>query len=132
VTLMTLHSAKGLEFSDVFIVGLEEGIIPHARSLADAGADGGGAAAGYADPLAEERRLLYVGITRARQRLALSYCLSRRRNGAVETVLPSRYLDEIPAELLEVRETGASTLTAEESTELRKNFFTSMKDMLGD
>jgi DNA helicase II / ATP-dependent DNA helicase PcrA len=127
VTLMTLHGAKGLEFSDVFLVGLEEGIIPHARSLVTEDGD-----AGYADPLAEERRLLYVGITRARQRLALSYCLSRRRNGAADTVLPSRYLEEIPRELLEVRESGTTTLTPEESTELRQNFFSSMKTMLGE
>jgi DNA helicase II / ATP-dependent DNA helicase PcrA len=127
VTLMTLHSAKGLEFSDVFLVGLEEGILPHARSLV---ADDGDAS--YGDPLAEERRLLYVGITRAQQRLALSYCLSRRRNGTADTVLPSRYLEEIPKELLEVRDSGTTSLTAEESTELRHNFFSSMKAMLGD
>jgi superfamily I DNA/RNA helicase len=127
VTLMTLHSAKGLEFSDVFIVGLEEGILPHARSLVTE--DG---AEAYGDPLAEERRLLYVGITRACQRLGLSYCLSRRRNGAEDTVLPSRYLDEIPPELLEVRENGATSLSVEESGELRKNFFSSMRDMLAE
>jgi superfamily I DNA/RNA helicase len=127
VTLMTLHSAKGLEFSDVFIVGLEEGIVPHARSLV---AEDGGSIAG--DPLAEERRLLYVGITRACQRLSLSYCLSRRRNGATDTVLPSRYLDEIPSDLVEVRQNGATSLSVEESGELRKNFFSSMKDMLAE
>ncbi|HSJ05748.1 MAG TPA: UvrD-helicase domain-containing protein [Longimicrobiales bacterium] len=127
VTLMTLHSAKGLEFSDVFIVGLEEGILPHARSLAESGEAGG-----YADPLAEERRLLYVGLTRAQQRLALSYCLSRKRGGSVETVLPSRYLEEIPPDLLEVRDGGTSTLTEEESTGLREGFFSRMKEMLAD
>jgi len=127
VTLMTMHSAKGLEFSDVFIVGLEEGILPHARSLAMEGED-----PGYGDPLAEERRLLYVGITRARQRLTLSYCLNRRRGGSALTTLPSRYLEEIPAALIEARSTGATTLTAEESTELRKNFFSSMKDLLAE
>ncbi|CAN5631734.1 UvrD-helicase domain-containing protein [soil metagenome] len=126
VTLMTLHSAKGLEFSDVFIVGLEEGILPHARSLV------GDGDAGYADPLAEERRLLYVGITRARQRLSLSHCLSRRRNGTADTVLPSRYLDEIPTELVEIRDSGATSLTVEESTELRQTFFSQMKDMLAE
>jgi superfamily I DNA/RNA helicase len=127
VTLMTMHSAKGLEFSDVFIVGLEEGILPHARSLASEGA-----ADDYTDPLAEERRLLYVGITRARQRLSLSYCLNRRRNGSAGTVLPSRYLEEIPAALLEVRHSGATSLSAEESTELRQNFFANMKDLLAE
>jgi superfamily I DNA/RNA helicase len=126
VTLMTMHAAKGLEFSDVFIVGLEEGLIPHARSLVD---DGEGT--GYSDPLAEERRLLYVGITRARQRLTLSYCLNRRRGGNAVTCLPSRYLEEIPEDLIEVRDTG-TTLTPEESVNLRQNFFASMKDLLHD
>jgi DNA helicase II / ATP-dependent DNA helicase PcrA len=127
VTLMTLHSAKGLEFSDVFIVGLEEGLLPHARSLAESEEAGG-----YADPLAEERRLLYVGLTRAQQRLALSYCLGRKRGGSVETVLPSRYLEEIPPDLLMVRDRAASTLTEEESTGLREGFFSRMKEMLAD
>ncbi|MGH7448790.1 MAG: ATP-dependent helicase [Longimicrobiales bacterium] len=125
VTLMTMHSAKGLEFSDVFIVGLEEGILPHARSLAGEGTDE------YGDPLSEERRLLYVGMTRAKQRLGLSWCLNRRRGGTAMTVLPSRYLEEIPAALIEVRDT-ATTLTPEESTSLRTNFFASMKDMLAE
>jgi ATP-dependent DNA helicase Rep/DNA helicase-2/ATP-dependent DNA helicase PcrA len=125
VTLMTLHSAKGLEFSDVFIVGLEEGILPHARSLA------GEETGAHADPLAEERRLLYVGITRARHRLGLSYCTSRRRGGAVVATLPSRYLEEIPAELIEVRDT-VTTLTPEESASLRTNFFSTMKEMLAE
>jgi superfamily I DNA/RNA helicase len=125
VTLMTMHSAKGLEFSDVFIVGLEEGILPHARSLT------GENAGEYGDPLAEERRLFYVGMTRAKQRLGLSCCRSRRRGGSAMTILPSRYLDEIPAELVEVRDT-ATTLTPEESTSLRTNFFASMKDMLAE
>ncbi|HEX6133445.1 MAG TPA: UvrD-helicase domain-containing protein [Longimicrobiales bacterium] len=125
VTLMTLHSAKGLEFSDVFIVGLEEGILPHARSLAAEEVDGHG------DPLSEERRLLYVGITRAKQRLGLSFCLNRRRGGSAVTVLPSRYLEQIPPDLVEVRE-GATSLTPEESTELRQNFFESMREMLAE
>lgn len=128
VTLMTMHSAKGLEFSDVFIVGLEEGILPHARSLGTTDAE----ADSYADPLSEERRLLYVGITRARQRLGLSYCLNRRRNGSAETCLPSRYLEEIPADLIEVRENGTTSLSAEESVELRQNFFSSMRSLLAE
>jgi DNA helicase II / ATP-dependent DNA helicase PcrA len=126
VTLMTLHSAKGLEFSEVFMAGLEEGILPHTRSL-NAADDG----SGYADPLSEERRLMYVGITRARHRLTLSYCLARRRNGNTDTVLPSRYLAEIPEDLIETRERG-TTLTAEESTELRSSFFSDMRSLLAD
>jgi superfamily I DNA/RNA helicase len=125
VTLMTMHSAKGLEFSDVFIVGLEEGILPHARSI------DGPPGETYGDPLSEERRLLYVAITRARQRLGLSYCLNRRRNGSQLVVLPSRYLEEIPQELIEVRTSG-TTLSPEESASLRTGFFTSMKEMLAE
>src|SRR5690606_23550164 len=127
IALMTLHSAKGLEFDDVFIVGLEEEILPHARSI-EAAADP--EAAGNGDPLAEERRLRYVGITRARSRLALSLCRARRRNGELVPRLPSRYLDDIPADLLNVR-SAETRLTPEESVELRKNFFAQMRAMLG-
>ncbi len=128
VTLMTLHSAKGLEFSDVFLVGLEEGILPHARSLAEAGDPD---APGAADALAEERRLLYVGITRAQQRLTLSLCRARRRGGDTVEVLPSRYLNEIPEELLN-RKSSGSILSEEESADLRENFFSRMKEMLAE
>ena len=124
VALMTLHSAKGLEFSDVFLVGLEEGILPHARSI-EAASDVDGAAAG--DPLAEERRLLYVGITRARKRLTLSLCKQRGRNP--QPTVPSRYLQAIPEELLEVKAADAQR-TPEESQELRSSFFAQMKEML--
>jgi superfamily I DNA/RNA helicase len=119
VGLMTLHSAKGLEFSDVFIVGLEEGILPHARSIESASGD----------PLAEERRLLYVGITRARQRLTLSCCKARRRVGGAVECLPSRYLKEIPPELLQVH-AAAPERAPEESERIKKNFFDQMKQML--
>jgi superfamily I DNA/RNA helicase len=118
VALMTMHSAKGLEFSDVFIVGLEEGILPHARSIE----------AGGGDPLAEERRLLYVGITRARNRLTLSCCRARKRAGSIVEALPSRYLKDIPADLLEVRG-GETPRPPEESASLRKNFFDQMREM---
>ncbi|HEX7049167.1 MAG TPA: UvrD-helicase domain-containing protein [Longimicrobiales bacterium] len=125
VALMTLHSAKGLEFSDVFIVGLEEGILPHARSLADAEAE-----TPRGDPLAEERRLFYVGITRARRRLTLSLCRARRKGGELVPSLPSRFLEEIPAELLNVK-TAETLLSPEESADLRENFFDRMRQMLG-
>jgi len=124
VTLMTLHSAKGLEFSDVFLIGLEEGLLPHARSLED---HESGRSAGALD---EERRLLYVGITRAQRRLTLSYCRARRRGGESADVLPSRYLEDIPAELLNLKTSGEA-LPPEESEALRENFFAQMKDMLG-
>jgi len=84
VTLMTLHSAKGLEFPVVFLVGMEEGLFPHARALEDPG------------QLEEERRLCYVGMTRAQDRLFLTYATSRRRfGGPPEPTLPSRFIDEI-------------------------------------
>ncbi|HUG42083.1 MAG TPA: UvrD-helicase domain-containing protein [Longimicrobiales bacterium] len=128
VVLMTLHSAKGLEFDEVFLVGLEEGIIPHSRSLVDESA---GAVGGAADPLAEERRLLYVGLTRARRRVTLSRCVKRKRGGESIESLPSRYLDEIPDELLAVK-TAEQILSAEESAELKRNFFRDMKELLSD
>ncbi|MGH8043544.1 MAG: 3'-5' exonuclease, partial [Stenotrophomonas sp.] len=92
VQLMTLHSAKGLEFPLVFLAGMEDGLFPSARSLEESGR------------LEEERRLAYVGITRARQKLVLSYAESRRIHGQENYNVPSRFLREIPRELLnEVR-----------------------------
>ncbi|HZW17178.1 MAG TPA: DNA helicase II [Luteimonas sp.] len=92
VQLMTLHSAKGLEFPLVFLAGMEEGLFPNARSVEESGR------------LEEERRLAYVGITRARQKLVLSYAESRRLHGQDMYGVPSRFLREIPAALLnEVR-----------------------------
>jgi DNA helicase II / ATP-dependent DNA helicase PcrA len=124
VTLMTLHSAKGLEFTDVHLVGLEEGILPHARSLPE------GEENFVADPIAEERRLLYVGITRAKRRLVLSSCRNRRRNRQQAPTLPSRFLDEIPEGLVDVHTDQAVVLSAEESADLRDNFFARMRTML--
>src|SRR5688500_6258873 len=92
VTLMTLHNAKGLEFPIVFIVGIEEGVFPHIRSL------------GEPDQLEEERRLCYVGITRARERLYLLNAWSRSLWGGVNYNPPSRFLNEIPGELVAMSE----------------------------
>ncbi|MBD3784718.1 MAG: DNA helicase PcrA [Micrococcales bacterium] len=89
VTLMTLHTAKGLEFPVVFLTGMEDGTFPHLRSLGDA------------KELEEERRLAYVGITRARERLHLSRAAVRSAWGAPQYNPPSRFLDEIPGELVE-------------------------------
>ena len=89
VTLMTLHSAKGLEFPVVFLTGLEDGIFPHMRSLGDP------------EALEEERRLCYVGITRARERLYLCHAWCRQLFGATDYYPPSRFLAEIPEELVE-------------------------------
>ena len=88
VTLMTLHTAKGLEFPVVFLTGLEDGVFPHLRSLSDR------------QELEEERRLAYVGITRARRRLYLSRAVTRSAWGQPQYNPPSRFLDELPAELI--------------------------------
>ncbi len=128
VALMTLHSAKGLEFNDVFIVGLEEEILPHSRSLADA--ESADSLRASSDPLAEERRLFYVGITRARKRLTLSLCQARGKGSAPAPVLPSRFLADIPRDLLQVKSVE-TILSPEESAELKKNFFANMREMLG-
>jgi DNA helicase-2/ATP-dependent DNA helicase PcrA len=88
-TLLTLHAAKGLEFPVVFITGLEDGTLPHSRSFEDP------------EAMAEERRLLYVGITRAKDRLFLLHSLNRTTYGYSEPAEPSRYLEDIPAELLD-------------------------------
>lgn len=89
VTLLTLHSAKGLEFPVVFIVGLEEGLLPHSRSLE------------APEEMAEERRLMYVGLTRAEARLFLTYAFVRTRYGETEVAIPSRFLEDIPLELVD-------------------------------
>jgi DNA helicase-2/ATP-dependent DNA helicase PcrA len=96
VTLMTLHNAKGLEYDVVFIIGCEEGLFPHSRSLEEGN-------------LEEERRLCYVGITRARQKLYLSCARSRRIFGGHGYALPSRFLGEVPEELVERYATAPST-----------------------
>jgi superfamily I DNA/RNA helicase len=88
VTLITMHSCKGLEFPRVYIVGLEEGLLPHARSAAEGTLD-------------EERRLFYVAVTRAMQSLTLSHCAGRMRYGQLMPCHPSRFLKELPPELVE-------------------------------
>ena len=96
VQMMTMHSAKGLEFPLVFMAGMEEGLFPTSRSVNEGGR------------LEEERRLAYVGITRAMRQLYLTYAETRRMNGMQSHNWPSRFLDEVPAECLEeVRMGGA-------------------------
>ncbi len=89
VTLLTLHAAKGLEYPAVFITGLEEGMLPHSRSIEDS-----------PQAVAEERRLFYVGMTRAQERLYLSYAFRRNWYGNNEPSAPSRFLDDVPAAAL--------------------------------
>ncbi len=92
VSLMTLHTAKGLEFEAVFLTGVEEGLLPHQMSAGEPGGP------------AEERRLFYVGITRARRRLYLSLAMTRAQFGDVSVAMPSRYLQEIPVDLIDWRQ----------------------------
>lgn len=96
VTLMTVHTAKGLEFPVVFVTGMEDGTFPHQRSLGDE------------NELEEERRLAYVAITRARERLYLTRAAVRSAWGTPQEMPPSRFLDDIPAELLDVRRAATS------------------------
>jgi DNA helicase-2/ATP-dependent DNA helicase PcrA len=84
VTLMTLHNAKGLEFRAVFMIGMEETIFPHSRSIEE-------------NTLEEERRLAYVGMTRAQERLTLTHAMRRSLYGRADANLPSRFLDELPS-----------------------------------
>jgi len=94
---MTLHTAKGLEFPVVFLTGMEDGTFPHLRSLADP------------DQLEEERRLAYVGLTRARERLYISRAAVRTAWGVPNEFPPSRFLDDLPDELIDWRRRESST-----------------------
>jgi DNA helicase-2/ATP-dependent DNA helicase PcrA len=115
VNLMTIHAAKGLEFHTVFIAGMEKGLIPHARSLEEG-----------EHSVEEERRLFYVAITRAKQRLYLSSCKTRRRRGTLVEAEPSPFLDELPADLLEYHREDEE-LSSEDASRL----FAEMKTKLG-
>ncbi len=98
VNIMTLHSAKGLEFETVFLPGWEEGLFPHQRSLDEGGRSG----------LEEERRLAYVGLTRAKRNLHIWFVSNRRIHGLWQSTIPSRFLDELPEDHVEVVEGGNS------------------------
>lgn len=98
VNIMTLHSAKGLEFDTVFLPGWEEGLFPHQRSLDEGGRSG----------LEEERRLAYVGLTRAKKNLHIWFVSNRRIHGLWQSTIPSRFLDELPEDHVEVAQTETS------------------------
>jgi len=115
VTLITMHSCKGLEFPHVFIVGFEEGLLPHSRAIAE-------------NSIEEERRLFYVAITRARQTLAMSYCLARKKYGSLVPCNPSRFLKDIPARLIENASEKASRPVSREDA---KDLFAKMRAALG-
>jgi superfamily I DNA/RNA helicase len=101
VTLITTHSCKGLEFPHVYVVGLEEGLLPHSRSKEE-------------NTLDEERRLFYVAITRAMQTLAISHCATRKKYGSVVPCHPSQFLKDLPADLVEhADEKGKQPVTVE-------------------
>ncbi len=98
VNLMTLHSAKGLEFDSVFLAGWEEGLFPHQRALDESGQSG----------LEEERRLAYVGITRAKKRAKITFTQNRRIHGLWQSAIPSRFIDELPEAHVDIAEQSGS------------------------
>ena len=116
VSLMTLHAAKGLEFNHVFIVGVEEGILPHQNSQS-------------AEGIEEERRLFYVGITRARRNLTLTLAQTRRRFGELLITEPSRFLEELPADDLEWRRPNQAD--TEETRQTGKAHLAGIRELLG-
>lgn len=107
ISMMSLHSAKGLEFPVVFLVGLEEGLLPHSRSVYDP------------DQLEEERRLCYVGITRAQEKLYLSYARKRWQYGSSSQTLPSRFISEINSSLIKRVRVGEKGYSATDATKRR-------------
>jgi len=115
VTLITMHSCKGLEFPHVFIVGLEDGLLPHSRSKLEGTLD-------------EERRLFYVAITRAMQTLTMSHCLSRKKYGQALPCHPSPFLKEVPEEFIERADEKAKAPVTVESG---RNIFAAMRNSLG-
>ena len=115
--LMTLHAAKGLEFNYVSIVGLEEDILPHRASIDE-------------QAIEEERRLLYVGITRAMKNLTLSFAAKRRRYGETIQCEPSRFLEELPQEEL-IWEGRGNQASPEQQQMTKKAHLASMRSMLG-
>ena len=115
VTLITMHSCKGLEFPHVFVVGLEDGLLPHSRSKAEGTLD-------------EERRLFYVAVTRAMQTLTISHCAGRKKYGQMMTCHPSPFLRELPEELVECSDAKSKTPVAQASG---KDLFAAMHQTVG-
>jgi len=134
VALMTLHAAKGLEFRHVFLAGLEEGLLPHHSCLprvednANTGANGEPLADGDEHALQEERRLAYVGITRAQETLTFSYAQQRKRAGEVVASTPSRFISELPTDDLEWEKREATTPT--DTSERADIYLDNLRQML--
>jgi DNA helicase-2/ATP-dependent DNA helicase PcrA len=116
VSLITLHASKGLEYPIVYLVGLEEGTLPHSRSIEQGTTD-------------EERRLLYVGITRAMERLTITYCITRKRYGDLLPVQPSSFLKQLDRTFVE-EFTFEEVTKAPADEELAHNYFARMREML--
>ena len=116
VSLMTLHTAKGLEFPYVFMVGVEEEILPHANSMDDE------------NGLEEERRLTYVGITRAKKQLTISFAKTRKRYGESITCDPSRFLEELPEEHIEWA--NRKVTSHKEMQETAQSYIANLQDLL--
>ncbi len=114
VTLITMHSCKGLEFPRVYIVGLEEGLLPHSRSTVEGTLD-------------EERRLFYVAVTRAMQGLVISHCGGRKKYGQLMSCHPSRFLKELPPELVEEPDTNKQPVKTDDA----KKMFDLMRNIAG-
>ncbi|TAL03845.1 MAG: ATP-dependent helicase, partial [Verrucomicrobia bacterium] len=115
VTLITMHSCKGLEFPHVYVVGLEDGLLPHSRSKAEGTMD-------------EERRLFYVAVTRAMKTLAISHCAGRKKYGQTMPCHPSPFLKELPPELVEDDSEKSKTPV---EAETGKSYFAAMREALG-
>jgi DNA helicase-2/ATP-dependent DNA helicase PcrA len=113
-TLITMHSCKGLEFPHVFIVGLEDGLLPHSRSKVEGTLD-------------EERRLFYVAVTRAMQTLSISHCGGRKKYGQLLPCQPSPFLKELPEDLVEHSDSKTKAPVAQESG---KNLFAAMREAI--
>ena len=108
VNMMTIHASKGLEFKAVFIAGSEEELIPHLRSIEDGGS------------LEEERRMFYVAITRAKDHLVISYASTRQKFGVTEERLPSRFIEELPEDVIQFVHDIPLETTEEERAEVGK------------
>ncbi len=115
VTLITMHSCKGLEFPHVYIVGLEDGLLPHSRSKLE-------------DTLDEERRLFYVAVTRAMLTLTISHCGGRKKYGQLLPCQPSPFLKELPEELVEHSDEKSKQPVSEATG---KDYFAAMREAIG-